>query len=290
MSVISIQSQVAYGHVGNSAAMFPMQMRGIDVIAVPTTLLSNRPGYATIRGRILDAELVADLLTGIEERGAVASCRIILSGYLGSPEIADVVLAFVTRAKKANPKLIYCCDPVIGDSGPGLFVPAGIPPIFRDFLCPLADVITPNHFELEWLCGAKAGTMAELIKCAQSLSAKGPSTVVVTGAQLADTPEDAVDTIAIEGSSAWRLRTPKLPIRPSGTGDLFASLFVASLFGGSDTKGALEEAVSAVFAVLEHTEAAGTEEMTIVEAAASLARPVRRFEAVVVGTNEECPS
>jgi pyridoxine kinase len=290
MSVISIQSQVAYGHVGNSAAVFPMQLRGIDVIAVPTTLLSNRPGYPTIRGRILDAELVADLLTGIEERGAVASCRIILSGYLGSPEIADVVTAFVTRAKKTNPKLIYCCDPVIGDSGPGLFVRVGLPPIFRDFLLPLADVITPNHFELEWLCGAKAGTMDELIKGARALSAKGPSTVVVTGAQLADTPADTVDTIAIEGSSAWRLRTPKLPIRPSGTGDLFASLFVASLVGGSDAKGALEEAVSAVFAVLERTATAGTEEMRIVEAAASLARPVRRFEAVVVHTHEETPS
>lgn len=290
MSVISIQSQVAYGHVGNSAAVFPMQLRGIDVIAVPTTLLSNRPGYPTIRGRILDAELVADLLTGIEERGAVASCRIILSGYLGSPEIADVVTAFVTRAKKANPKLIYCCDPVIGDSGLGLFVPAGLPPIFRDSLCPLAEIITPNHFELEWLCGAKAGTMDELLKSARALCANGPPTVVVTGAQLADTPRDRLDTIAIEASSAWRLGTPKLPIHPFGTGDLFAALFVASLFGGSDTRAALEEAVSAVFSVLERTEAAGTEEMGIVETAASLARPVRRFEAIAVGSSEEEPS
>jgi pyridoxine kinase len=290
MTVISIQSQVAYGHVGNSAAVFPMQMRGIDVIAVPTTLLSNRPGYPTIRGRILDAELVADLLRGIEERGAVASCRVILSGYLGSPEIAEVVTEFVRRARQANPKLIYCCDPVIGDSEPGLFVPAGLPPIFRDSLLPLADVVTPNHFELEWLCDAKAGTIDELMKCAQSLSAKGPSTVVVTGVQLADTPPHRLDTIAVEGSSAWCVGTPKLPIRPFGTGDLFASLFVASLFGGSDTRAALEETVSAVFAVLERTEAAGTEEMRIVETATSLARPVRRFEAVVVGAHEETPS
>jgi pyridoxine kinase len=124
--------------------------------------------------------------------------------------------------------------------------------------------------------------MDELIKCARALSAKGPSTVVVTGAQLADTPQDWLDTIAIEGSSAWRLGTPKLPIRPFGTGDLFAALFVASLFGGSDTKGALQEAVSAVFAVLERTEAAGTEEMRIVETASLLVQPVRRFEAVLI--------
>src|SRR5437016_9244681 len=108
MNVISIQSQVAFGHVGNSAAVFPIQMHGIDVIAVPTTLLSNRPGYPTIRGQILDAELVADLLLGIEERGAIESCQVILSGYLGSPEIAEVVADFVARAKQRNPQLIYC--------------------------------------------------------------------------------------------------------------------------------------------------------------------------------------
>src|ERR1700733_1065380 len=129
MSVISIQSQVAYGHVGNSAAVFPMQMHGIDVVAVPTTLLSNRPGYPTLRGRVLDAQLVADLLLGIEERGAVDGCRMILSGYLGSPEIAAVVADFVARARARNPSLLYCCDPVLGDRDRGLFVHAAIPPL-----------------------------------------------------------------------------------------------------------------------------------------------------------------
>src|SRR5580692_8919014 len=109
MSVISIQSQVAYGHVGNSAAVFPMQLHGIDVVAVPTTLLSNRPGYPTIRGRVLDAELVADLLLGVEERGAIDTCAMVLSGYLGSAAIAAVVADFVARAKARNPKLAYAC-------------------------------------------------------------------------------------------------------------------------------------------------------------------------------------
>ena len=282
MSVISIQSQVAYGHVGNSAAVFPMQMHGIDVIAVPTTLLSNRPGYPTIRGKILDADLVADLLVGVEERGAVKSCQMILSGYLGSPEIAEVVMQFVTRAKKDNPELMYCCDPVLGDSDPGLFVHTQLPPLFRDSLCPLADIITPNHFELEWLSGAKATTIDDVIRSARALSARGPSTVVVTGALLADTPEHRVDTVAIEGSLVWRLSTPRLPIRPSGTGDLFSSLFVSSLVRGPDTRRALEHAVSATFTVLERTLAAGTEEMRIVEAASLLSHPPSRFEAIPV--------
>src|SRR6202046_2799417 len=158
MTVISIQSQVAYGHVGNSPGVFPLQMHGIDVIAVPTTLLSNRPGYPTIRGRVLDAQLVSDLLLGIEERGAVETCQMILSGYLGSAEIATVVADFVARAKTRSPALLYCCDPVPGDRARGLFVHADIPPLVRDLLCPLADIVTPNHFEFEWLCGAKAHT------------------------------------------------------------------------------------------------------------------------------------
>jgi pyridoxine kinase len=286
MSVISIQSQVAYGHVGNSAATFPMQMHGIDVIAVPTVLLSNRPGYPTIRGRVLEAQLVADLLLGVEERGAVETSSMILSGYLGSPEIAAVVADFVARAKARNPKLAYCCDPVLGDRDRGLFVHADIPPLVRDRLCPLAELITPNHFEFEWLCGAKTTTSDQMIAQAQTLLARGPSTVVVTSAELGDTPDDAIETVAIEqtndGVKAWRVRTPKLPISPSGTGDLFASLLVSARVDGADTPEALGHAASAIFAVLERTAIAGTEEMRIVESAGLLVHPKRRFDAVAV--------
>jgi pyridoxine kinase len=302
MTVISIQSQVAYGHVGNSAAVFPMQMHGIDVIAVPTTLLSNRPGYPTIRGRVLDAQLVADLLLGIEERGAVETCRMILSGYLGSAEIAAVVADFIARAKARNPTLTYCCDPVLGDRDRGLFVQADIPPLVRDRLCPLADIITPNHFEFEWLGGAKAKTTAttkattkattadQLIAQAQSLMARGPSTIVVTSAELWDTPDDEIETLAIErfegglkeSLKAWRVRTPKLPISPSGTGDLFASLLVSARIRGSNTPDALGHAASAIFAVLERTALSGTLEMRIVESAELLVHPKRRFDAIAI--------
>ena len=286
MRVISIQSQVAFGHVGNSAAVFPMQMHGIDVVAVPTTLLSNRPGYPSIRGRVLDAELVADLLVGIEERGAVETCDMILSGYLGSPGNGAVVADFVAGAKSRKPSLAYCCDPVIGDRDRGLFVPADLPPLVRDRLCPLANIITPNHFEFEWLTGAKATTSAQVIAAAQTLMARGPSVVIVTSAELDDTPAGEIATVAIEKSTegirAWRAGTQRLPISPSGTGDLFAALFAAARVQGSDTPDALGHAVSAVFAVLERTAAAGTEEMRIVESGELLVRPVRRFEAVAI--------
>ena len=283
MTVISIQSQVAYGHVGNSAAVFPMQLHGIDVIAVPTTLLSNRPGYPTIRGRILDAELVADLLLGIEERGAIDGCEMILSGYLGTGEIAEVVADFVARARTRNPRLVYCCDPVLGDRDRGLFVKPEIPPLVRDRLCPLSDLITPNHFEFEWLCGAEARTMPDVIARARTLSAIGPATIVITSVELADTEEGTIETLAIARDSAWRVSTPKLPISPSGTGDLFASLLVSALVRGSDIPGALGHAASAIVAVLDHTASRGGEEMRIVEAARLLLDPPRRFDAVAVG-------
>jgi pyridoxine kinase len=283
MNVISIQSQVAFGHVGNSAAVFPMQMHGIDVIAVPTTLLSNRPGYETIRGRVLEAQLVADLLLGIEERGAVETAKVIVSGYLGSAETANVVADFVTRAKARNPALLYACDPVLGDRDRGLFVHADIPPLVRDRLCPLADIITPNHFEFEWLSGARATTTDQVIAQARALEARAPSTIVVTSAELADKPAEEMETLAIERSQAWRVRTPKLPISPNGTGDLFAALFVAAQVHGSDTPEALSHAASAIFAVLERTAAAGTEEMRIVDSAEQLVHPKRWFDAIAIG-------
>jgi pyridoxine kinase len=282
MNVISIQSQVAWGHVGNSAAVFPMQMHGIDVTAVPTTLLSNRPGYPTLRGRVLETQLVADLLRGIEERGAVDACNMILSGYLGSAEIAAAVADFVARAKARNPGLLYCCDPVLGDRDRGLFVQAGIPPVVRDRLCPLADLVTPNHFEFEFLCGTKAATSGEMIAQAQTLLARGPSTVVITSAELSDTPDGEIETLAVESAQGWRVRTPRLPISPSGTGDLFAALFASARVQGKATPAALGHAASAIFAVLERTASEGTEEMRIVASAEQLVRPQRLFDATAI--------
>ncbi|WP_029082204.1 pyridoxal kinase PdxY [Bradyrhizobium sp. th.b2] len=282
MTVISIQSQVAWGHVGNSAATFPIQLHGIDVVAVPTTLLSNRPGYPTIRGRVLDVQLVADLLRGIEERGAVERARMILSGYLGSADIAVDVADFVTRAKAANPGLLYCCDPVLGDRDRGMFVRQDIPPLVRDQLCPLADIITPNHFEFEFLCGARVTTTDEIVAQARELMARGPATIVITSAELAGTPDGEIETLAIERTGAWRVRTPRVPISPSGTGDLFAALFVAARVRGLATPDALSHAASGIHGVLQRTAQRGTEEMRIVESADVMLDPKPRFATIAI--------
>jgi pyridoxine kinase len=202
-----------------------------------------------------------------------------------------VVADFVARARARNPALLYCCDPVLGDRDRGLFVQAAIPPLVRDRLCPLADMLTPNHFEFEYLVGAKstttatttAATSGEVIAQARTLLARGPSTVVITSAELSDTPDDQIETLAVERSQSWRVRTPRLAISPSATGDLFAALFAAARVQGADTPDALSHAASAIFAVLERTAINGTEEMRIVESAEKLVHPSRRFDAVAIG-------
>jgi len=172
---------------------------------------------------------------------------------------------------------------VLGDRDRGLFVSPSIPPLVRDRLCPLADIITPNHFEFEWLAGAKAATLDQVIESARAFMTRGPSTIVVTSVELADTSGGEIETLAIEASQAFRVRTPKLPISPNGTGDLFASLYMSARIKGSGTPDALAHAASAIFAVLERTAARGTEEMRIVESAELLVHPKRRFDAVAVG-------
>jgi len=279
MTVISIQSQVVHGHVGNSAAVFPLQACGIEVAVVPTTLLSNHPHYPTMRGRVLDAELVRDLLIGVEERGLVSTCKVLITGYLGSAEIAAVVIDFVRRAKARNPKLLYLCDPVMGDAGPGFYVTEDLRALFCDALLPLADIITPNQFELEHLVGRVSATVDEMLAAARGLSL---STVVVTGVHFQNTPADCIETLAIEPRVAWMVSTPKLSCRPSGTGDLFTALFAAGLVEGLSTPLALGRAVSGIHAVLEETEQRGSYEMALIASAERMMHPETLFEASVI--------
>jgi len=156
--------------------------------------------------------------------------------------------------------------------------------LVRDRLCPLADILTPNHFEFEYLVGGSAATSAQVIAQAQTLLARGPSTVVITSAELSETPDGQIETLAVERSQGWRVRTPRLSISPSGTGDLFAALFAAARVQGANTRNALGHAASAIFAVLERTAASGTEEMRIVESAEQLVHPQRRFDATAIGS------
>lgn len=279
MSVISIQSQVVFGHVGNSAAIHPMMANGVNVYAVPTTLLSNTPHYPTLRGKILPPDFVADLLTGIEERGLVAAARLMVTGYLGSVGNGEVVRDFVRRAKAANPQLTYICDPVIGDSDLGVFVATGLPEFFRAELAPLADILTPNAFEFGLLAGlADHGTEAVAAALKQGQQPGLPQRLAVTGA-IPEAAPGFIDTLIGEGGAVWRIRTPKVDVRPNGTGDLFTGALTAALDGGMTLVEAAEQAVGTVFAVLSAMAPGAPAEMPLAAEVAALRWQGRPFKA-----------
>jgi pyridoxine kinase len=277
MGILSIQSLVAYGHAGNSAALFPLQRLGRVVWPVMTVHFSNHTGYGDWRGPLLTAQDVADVIAGVEDRGAFASCEAVLSGYQGAEDVGAVVLDAVARVKAASPEAVYCCDPVMGDVGRGMFVRPGIPEFMRDRVVPAADVVTPNHFELDFLAGTTTTTLDGLLEAADRVRASGPSVVLVTSTILEDTPDDALDMVAVSADGAWRTRTPRLTVSPPGAGDLTAAVFLANLLDGHPLETVLARTTSSVFAVVDATTAAGEREMRIVQTQDLLAEPRTEF-------------
>ncbi len=275
MRVLSIQSHVAYGHVGNSAAVFPLQRLGHEVWPVLTVNFSNHTGYGAWRGPLIDPADVADVVTGIEERGALATCDAVLSGYQGSPAIADVVVDAVRRVKAANPAATYTCDPVMGNATSGCFVNPEIPPIIRERVVPVADVITPNQFELGFLTATTPTTLDEVLASADLARAMGPSTILVTSVE---TGEDSIGLLAVDGEGAWLVETPRLPMKANGSGDITSALFTAHLHDTKSPATALARTVSSVFAVLKTTLESGERELRLIEAQEAIASPASEFE------------
>ncbi|MGI3900090.1 MAG: pyridoxal kinase PdxY [Janthinobacterium lividum] len=277
MNILSIQSHVAYGHVGNAAATFPMQRMGHDVWPIHTVQFSNHTGYGGWRGQVFDAGLIGDCVAGIAERGVLGSCDGVLSGYMGSADTGLAILDAVARVRDANPRALYCCDPVIGDVGRGVFVRPGIAEFMRDRALPAADIVTPNQFELELLCGSPTGTRDTLRSGIAALHARGPRIVLVTSYVGEDTPDDAVDLVASDGADMWRVRTPKLGLSVNGAGDAIAALFFVSCLAHGSVPEALSHAASAIFGLLSATLEAGTRELALVAAQEEFVRPSRIF-------------
>jgi len=279
MSLLSIQSHVAYGHVGNAAAVFPLQRLGIEVWPIHTVQFSNHTGYGHWRGDVFAADMIRAVVQGIEERGVLGACDGVLSGYLGSAETGHAILDSVARVKQANPSARYCCDPVIGDVGRGVFVRPGIPQFMRDRAVPAADIVTPNQFELEHLSGRATATLADVLAAIDAVHARGPRVVLVTSIHTKETPEDAIDIIVSDETGRYRVRTPNLPLQVNGAGDAIAALFFGHLLRGSSASEATALAVSAMFGVLHRTWEAGSPEMLLVQAQDEIVTPSRMFAA-----------
>ena len=278
VSILSIQSSVAYGHVGNSAAVFPLQRLGIEVWPVHTVHFSNHTGYGEWRGPLLPADDVRAVIRGVEERGAFPKVDAVLSGYQGGEDIGEVILDAVARVKAANPDAIYACDPVMGNARSGCFVHPAIPVLLRERVVPAADLITPNQFELGFLTGTEPRTIEETLASVGLARAMGPSTVLVTSVERPDAPEDTIEMMAVTGDGAWIVQTPRLPMKANGSGDVTAALFTAHLLETGDPGAALGRTASSVFDLLQTTLDSGERELQLVQSQQALAEPRMQFE------------
>jgi pyridoxine kinase len=277
MAVLSIQSAVAYGSVGNAAAVFPLQRLGFEVWRVDTVLFSNHTGYGAWRGKVLEPELVADVIRGIEERGVFPRCAAVLSGYLGTSALGEVVLDGVRRVKTVNPGAIYCCDPVLGDAGRGLFVRPELERFFREQALALADIMTPNGFELATLAEMPVTTMQAAEAAVARLLKRGPKLVLATSLEIEGITETEAAMLAATEDGGYLVRTPRLDMVANGAGDLTAALFLGHYLRHRDSALALTETAAGVHAVLSETRRRGSPELTIVAAQEALLAPPRRF-------------
>ncbi|MFE4951373.1 pyridoxal kinase PdxY [Leifsonia sp. NPDC056665] len=277
MRILSIQSAVAYGHVGNSAAVFPLQCIGVEVLPVYTVNFSNHTGYGAWRGPLIAPDDVRAVITGIEERGVLGSIDAVLSGYQGSEGIGDVIVDAVARVKAASPNAVYACDPVMGNAKSGCFVAPAIPELLRDRVVPVADIITPNQFELGYLTGTEPADLESTLASVDAARAMGPRTVLVTSVERPDQPEDTIEMLAVDDAGAWIVQTPRLALKANGSGDVTAALFTAHYVASGDAASALSKTVSSVYDLLANTLASGERELQLVESQASYAHPREQF-------------
>jgi len=278
MNLLSIQSHVAYGHVGNSAAVFALQRLGVEVWPIHTVELSNHPGYGEFRGRVADAAAIHELVEGVAARAALARCDGVISGYVGAASIGGEILAAVGAVRAANPAARYCCDPVIGDADRGIYVRPAVADFLRAEAVPAADVVTPNAFELGWLTGRASATLAQASAAIDALHARGPGVVLVTSLATAETPPDAIDLVVSDTAGRCRLRTPRLDHAANGAGDAIAALFFAHLLRGGSAADAMARAASSVFGILRRTAQAGAREMLLIEAQDEIVAPSTVFK------------
>lgn len=282
-TVLSIQSAVAYGHAGNSSAVFPLQRLGVDVWPVYTVMFSNNTSYGAWRGPLLPADDVWEIVQGIDDRGVLDQADALLCGYLGAPEVGKVIVDSAALVKQRNLHAIFCADPVMGDVGRGFYARPGIPEFWRDEVVPHADIMTPNLFELEFLTGRTTSTLAEVLEAANELRSRGPQVVLVTSVAGQGMTDEVLRMLAVGPDGAWLVETPRLEREFTGSGDLTTAVFLAHWLRGQDMGQALGQTASKVYSVLEATTKAKHRELRLVAAQEDLVAPRFQFEATPLG-------
>lgn len=252
MAVLSIQSHVVAGYVGNSAAVFCLQRAGVECWGLDTLQFSNHTGYPGFTGEVFSTAHLSDIVAGLEKYAGLGQCEAVLSGYLGSAGQGNAVLQAVENVRRVNPRAVYCCDPVMGDEC-GLYVAPEIPEFMRSRALAAADIIVPNHFELELLSGRRVFSCEEAVDAARSLMQEGRTSLAVVTSL---TPEEnRICVLAVSRSDAFRVVTPKIEFGESvdGAGDITASLFLAEWLKTKDAARALAKSVSSVYGIIRMT-------------------------------------
>ncbi|MBO0811061.1 MAG: pyridoxal kinase PdxY [Microlunatus sp.] len=277
-TILSIQSSVAYGHVGNSAATFPLMRRGIEVWPVYTVHFSNNTSYESWRGPLLDAADILEVVRGIDDRGVLANCDAVLSGYQGGEQVGAAILDAVGLVKSRNPSAVYCCDPVLGDTDRGVYVRPGIPEFMTSRVVPAADLITPNQFELGLVTGLPTSSLDEVVRAAGAARDLGPGAVLVTSVSTPEAPEE-LSMVLVDGTGAWRVTTPRIAQTFTGAGDLTAAVFLGGRLQHGPQQ-ALADAAAVSYGVLAITHRLGARELQLVAAQDEIAEPSRTFPVV----------
>ena len=267
-AVIVISSHVARGSVGNRAAVFALETLGFPVWAVPTVILPWHPGHGRATCIVPDPQQFASFMKDLERAPWLGEVAGVLSGYLGDAAQAEAVASLVGAVKARNPKAIYICDPVMGDSG-GLYVQEAIAAAMRDLLIPIADIATPNRFELEWICGQKLDDLRATMAAAMSA---GPPQMLVTSAPAMIA--GGIANLLLTQSEALLAEHRIIAKPPNGLGDLTAAVYLARLLGGQTAAKALQSTTAAVYEILARTAKRGGDELQLETDAQSLSHPM----------------
>lgn len=267
-AVIVVSSHVARGSVGNRGVVFALETLGHPVWAVPTVILPWHPGHGRATRIVPDPAQFASLMKDLERARWLGEVGAVLSGYLGDPGQAEAVASLVRTVRARNPRALYVCDPVLGDSG-GLYVPQETAAAIRDLLIPIADIATPNRFELEWISGAKLDDLRSVIDAALDA---GPRSMLVTSApaMLAG----SIGNLLLTSSDALLAEHRLIERPPNGLGDLIAAIYLARLLAGQPIAKALQSATASVFEILARTAKRGGDELQLETDAQSLAHPM----------------
>lgn len=284
-NILSIQSHVAFGHAGNSSAVFPMQRMGYNVIDVNTVLFSNHTGYGEWGGDFVSLDTVKSVLQGVQQRGAYTHTKAVVTGYMGSPVLGDTIMQTIATVKSQSAKCVYVCDPVFGDVGRGIFAINGIAQYFRDVAVKQANICTPNLFELGWLTDTDPKTIDDIIVSARMLLNTHTHTVVVTSADHTDTSVGTIEMLAITASDCYRVITPKvnMVLPPNGSGDATTALFTTHyLDTDADLQLSLARTASSIYEIFKATAACESFELQIIRAGDKIAYPDHIFKACKV--------